>query len=184
MKLEGYRIEEVKPWEAASGGRAVECPVPMRACAASFRYEGKPGWYDVSVQYFDQNNGTSRFKLFIAGQLVNEWAADDVLPTSKMDAHSSTRRKVTGLALRPGDAIRIAGFPDGGEGAPIDYLEIRPTRRVGAPQRGGQNSESPLSSDGRLGSSERKTRPSWGGLSAQILRTSHPLCTVTTTVFA
>jgi hypothetical protein len=28
------------------------------------------------------------------------------------------------VALRPGDEIRIEGYPDGGEGAPIDYVEI------------------------------------------------------------
>jgi alpha-glucuronidase len=126
-KLEGYQIEEVKPREAASGGKAVECLSSAPPCVASFRYEGKAGWRDVSVQYFDQNSGASRFKLFVAGQLVDEWVADDALPSRRMGADSSTRRKVTGLALRPGDEIRIEGFPDAGESAPIDYLEVRPT---------------------------------------------------------
>jgi len=128
MKLEGYQVTEVKPWEAASGGKAVQCLGPTRRCAASFRYDGKPGWYDLSVQYFDQNNGASRFKLLVAGQLVAEWVADDALPTNKINAHSSTRRRITGLALRPGDEIRIEGFPDGGEAAPIDYVEIDSSR--------------------------------------------------------
>lgn len=129
MKLEGYQIEEVRPWEAASGSKAIRCLSTRRQCSASFRYVGKPGWYDVGIQYFDQNNGASRFKLFIASKLVAEWVAEDVLPTSKMDAHSSTRRRIRGLALHPGDEIRIEGFPDGGEGAPIDYVEIHSSQR-------------------------------------------------------
>jgi alpha-glucuronidase len=129
MKLEGYQIEEVRPWEAASGSKAIRCLSPRQQCSASFRYEGKPGWYDVSIQYFDQNNGASRFKVFIAGKLVAEWVAGDILPTNKMDAHSSTRRRIRRLALRRLDEIRIEGFPDRGEGAPIDYVEIHSRRR-------------------------------------------------------
>jgi len=91
-------------------------------------YEGKSGWYNVTVQYFDQNNGASHFRLSIAGQPVAEWTADDALPGSKIDAHSSTRRVIKGLALRPGDEIRIDGLPNGGEGAPLDYVEISPIR--------------------------------------------------------
>jgi hypothetical protein len=32
---------------------------------------------------------------------------------------------VPGIALRPGDEIRIEGMPDGGETAALDYIEIR-----------------------------------------------------------
>lgn len=45
------------------------------------------------------------------------------------DGTSSTRRVVTGIALRPGDEIRLEGFPDGGEDAAFDYIEIRPERK-------------------------------------------------------
>jgi len=129
MKLEGYQIEEVRPWETASGGKAVSCLSPGGRCSANFRYEGKPGRYDLSIQYFDQNNGGSRFKVFVATRLVAEWIADEVLPTNKIDGHSSTRRRLRALSLRPGDEIRIEGFADGGEGAPIDYVELHSTKR-------------------------------------------------------
>jgi alpha-glucuronidase len=129
MKLDGYQIEEVRPWEAASGSKAIKCLSSRQQCSASFRYVGKPGRYDVGIQYFDLNNGASHFKLFIASKLVAEWVADDVLPTSKMDAHSSTRRRIRNLALYPRDEIRIEGVPNGGEGAPIDYIEILSSKR-------------------------------------------------------
>ncbi len=57
-------------------------------------------------------------------QLVGEWAADARLPARKVDASSSTRRILSGIALRPGDEIRIEGVPDGGETAAIDYIEM------------------------------------------------------------
>jgi hypothetical protein len=42
-----------------------------------------------------------------------------------MDASASTRRTIGGVALRPGDDIRIEGTKDGAEAAGIDYIEIR-----------------------------------------------------------
>jgi alpha-glucuronidase len=126
MKLEGYQVVDVTPWEAASGSQAVECTSPRRQCSAGFRYDGKPGWFDLSVQYFDQNNGVSRFRVFLGRQLVGDWAADDRLPATSINAHSSTRRIITGLALGPGDEIRIEGVPDRAETAALDYVEIHP----------------------------------------------------------
>jgi len=136
MKLEGYQVVDVTPWETASGGKAVECaslasgsaPRSAPHCTASFSYHGSAGWRDLSVEYFDQNNGASRFRVYVGAQLVDQWIADDHLPSRKPDGSSSTRRRITGLALRPGDEIRIEGTPDGEEYAPLDYVEIEFTR--------------------------------------------------------
>jgi alpha-glucuronidase len=126
MQLRGYQITDITPWEAASGSKAIECASRDRHCAASFRYDGRAGWFDLDVQYFDESDGESAFKLFVGAQLVDEWRADDHLPTTRPDAHSSTRRRVRGLALRPGDLIRIEATADGNEAADIDYVEINP----------------------------------------------------------
>jgi alpha-glucuronidase len=125
MTLDGYTITEVKPWESASGGKAIECA--SARCTASFRYDGEPGWHTIRVQYFDQSTGISRFRLFIGSQMVDEWAADASVPQrrTKVDSSSSTRRTVAGIALRKGDEIRIEGIPDGAEHAAIDYIEVR-----------------------------------------------------------
>jgi len=125
MKLDGYQVVEVTPWETASGGKAVECPGGRPRCTAHFEYQGPAGWRDFVVQYFDQNNGVSRFAVYVGDQLVDQWLAGDHLPSSKPDGSSSTRRVIGGLALRAGDEIRIEGMPDAGEYAPLDYVEIR-----------------------------------------------------------
>jgi alpha-glucuronidase len=125
MQLESYRVSDVTPWEAASGGKAVECPVAK--CLATFDYTGQPGWYDLRVEYFDQNNGTAHYRVFVGEQVVDEWAATAKVPSAKIDGSTSTRRTVTGVALRPGDTIRIEGVPNGGESAAVDYLEIEPS---------------------------------------------------------
>jgi alpha-glucuronidase len=126
LELEGYAAQPVTPWEGASGGQAVECAAAR--CSATLRYNGAPGWYELRVQYFDQNTGVARFRVLVNDQLVDAWEANDRVPTRKVDSSSSARRTMHGVALRPGDRIRIEGTPDAGDDAALDYLEIRPER--------------------------------------------------------
>ncbi len=125
MSLDGYAIKDVKPWEGASGGKAVECA--SSRCSADFSYTGDPGWRSIRVQYFDQSTGASHFRVFVNSQLIDEWFADATVPIrrTKVDSSSSTRRTISGVALRKGDQIRIEGLPDAPETAAIDYVEIR-----------------------------------------------------------
>lgn len=125
MLLEGYTLIDVNPWEDASGGKAIQCADTNQACTAVIRFAGSADWYALDIQYFDQNNGVSRYQVFIGDQLVDEWTADLHLPATEPNGDSSMRRHISGIALRPGDEIRIKGFPDGGELAPLDYVEIR-----------------------------------------------------------
>jgi alpha-glucuronidase len=76
------------------------------------------------VRYFDQNDGVSHFRVRVGKQVVGEWAADDHLPTRKVDGTSSSLRVLEGIALRKGDEISVEGMPDGGERAALDYVEI------------------------------------------------------------
>jgi alpha-glucuronidase len=124
MRLDGYQVRDVVPAEDASGGKAVACGATE--CSATLKFDGVAGWYTLRVQYFDQRNGISRYRLRVAGQLIDEWPADLLLPTTALDSTSSTRRVIRGVALRPGDEIRIEGRPDAGEPAALDYLEIAP----------------------------------------------------------
>jgi alpha-glucuronidase len=124
MQLEGYAVIDVTPWEAASGGKAITCPTGT--CRASIRFDGEAGWYTLRVQYFDENTGAAHFRLLVGDQAVDEWVADEHLPTAKLDGTSSTRRTVSGTALRPGDEIRIEGTREGSDAAAVDYLEILP----------------------------------------------------------
>lgn len=127
MQLDGYVPIDIVPAENASGGKAIACPAPAEKCSGTFRFAGKPGWYELDVEYFDQNNGRSRFRVLLGDQVLDEWVADDRLPATKPGGDSSTRRRIPGLALRSGDMIRIEGIPDGEERAPLDYVELEST---------------------------------------------------------
>jgi alpha-glucuronidase len=128
MQLQGYAAFDVVPRETASGGKAIECPPATQKCSATFRFEGTAGRYEVDVEYFDQNNGESKFRVLVGDKQIDEWIADDHLPATKPGGDSSTRRRIVGVALRPGDAIRIDGVPDGEEHAALDYIEIHASR--------------------------------------------------------
>lgn len=126
MQLQGYIPVSVKPWEDASAGKAVECAAPAHSCRAQLRFAGKPGRYEIDVQYFDQNNGVSKYRVFVSQRLVDEWLANALLPATTPDGDSSTRRAIHSIMLRPGDELRVEGFPDRGERAPLDYVELHP----------------------------------------------------------
>jgi alpha-glucuronidase len=130
MELNGYVPVAVTPWETASEGHAVVCK-ESGACSAGAVFARPDGWYDVAVQYFDFDHGASRYTLQVNGMAIDEWTANDTLPSDKMDGHTATRRVVHGVALHKGDTIRIIGAPDGEEPAPLDYIEITsPASRV------------------------------------------------------
>jgi alpha-glucuronidase len=127
MTLTGYVPVEVTPWENVSGDKAIEC-ADAKGCWATFRFSGEPALHEIDVEYFDQNNGASRFRVFVNGQKVDEWVADDHLPAKKIGGDSSTRRRIQGVNLRNGDEVRIEGIPDGEEEAGLDYVEVLPKR--------------------------------------------------------
>ena len=129
-ELEAYQNTEIAPWEAASGRGAVQLPEGAARGTVRFTYDGPAGCRELWIRYFDEDDGVSTFKLFVGGKLIDEWQADGRLPTptTRPDAHSSTRRTVRVEAIRPGDEIRIEGRPDGGERAAIDYIEVNPCK--------------------------------------------------------
>ena len=124
MQLSGYAVQDVDPSEDASGGKAIACSASAKSCTASFLFQGEPGWYNLHVQYFDLNGGGARFQIFVNDQQLDQWVADLLLPSNKINADSSTRHTIHGVALRPGDRIRIEGAPDGEDRAALDYVEI------------------------------------------------------------
>src|SRR5579883_210075 len=126
MQLQGYKPIDVVPWEMASGGKGIECPAQLQTCSATFQFQGDPGRYNLEVQYFDQNNGVSRYRVYAGGKQVSEWLADAHLPANRPYGDSSTRREINDVTLHAGEEIRIEGIPDSGERAPLDYVAIKP----------------------------------------------------------
>ncbi|MGA2571540.1 MAG: alpha-glucuronidase family glycosyl hydrolase [Terracidiphilus sp.] len=150
-RLTGYGVVDVKPWEDASGGKAVSCPgtspqqpqagsptapaqsqlappsaAAQSACTAEWTYNGTAGGFDIAVQYFDLRGGVAHFTLGINGTGIVSWAANDELPSRGLHGDNSTRFTLRGVKLKPGDVLRVEGAPDGSDPAALDYIEIEP----------------------------------------------------------
>jgi len=125
MQLDGFVPIDVEPWENASGGKAIECQ-RASGCSAKFHFDRAPGRYELDVRYFDQNNGASKFRVLINDHAIDEWIADDHFPATKPNGDSTAWRRIPPTTLHRGDEIRIEGFPDAQEHAPLDYIELRP----------------------------------------------------------
>ncbi|MDR0843073.1 MAG: glucosiduronase, partial [Acidobacteriota bacterium] len=143
-----YKTVDIVPPENASNGKGVECRDENVAhgldreqgsvfdlrmsevsgkpveCAAEWKFDREAGWFAMDVEYYDQNNGKSRYRVLVNGQEVDAWTADNLLPAWKSGADASSRRRIEGVALRPGDLLRIEGVPDGSEPAGLDFIEL------------------------------------------------------------
>ncbi len=132
MTADGYETVDIHPWETASGGKAVVCP-RAEGCSLSTEVKEADGRYQIAVQYFDLRTGASHFELLVNGKTVASWVADDVLPPAvvrpQLDGQTSTRFTSPELELHRGDTLTLQGRPDGGEAAPVDYLELTPVLR-------------------------------------------------------
>ena len=128
MQLSGYAPVDVAPWETASGGKSVAC-TGQNSCSASLKFDHQGGNYTISVQYFDQDNGVSHYELLVNDHQVGSWAADDHLPSDKMNGHTSTRHTFDNVPLQRGDTVKIVGRPDGAEPAGLDYVELTRERQ-------------------------------------------------------
>jgi len=123
MQFQGYSQFDITPAYFASGSKAVTCS-RAQSCAASFQFKGSSGIYELDIQYFDLNNSVATFSVLVNSRPVDEWQANDNLPSAKPDGDTSTRRTIPTVALHSGDQITIRGTPGGGDTAMLDYVAI------------------------------------------------------------
>jgi alpha-glucuronidase len=123
LQLNGYSVIDITPWENASGGKGIDC-ASAQGCSAVFRFDRAAGWYEMDVEYYDLPNGESKYRVLVNGQFIDEWIANNRLTARKPGGDSSSRRRITGVALRPGDEIKIEGIPDRDEHAGLDFIRF------------------------------------------------------------
>jgi alpha-glucuronidase len=132
MRAIGYKSVDVVPWETASGGKAVAC-AGASPCTLTAALSRPAENYNIAVQYFDLRSGVSTYDLLLNGTPIAHWSADATLPPAvddpHLDGHTSTRFTTPVIALKPGDILTLRGTPQGGEQAPVDYIEISPAAK-------------------------------------------------------
>ena len=160
-RLAGYAVIDVKPWEDASGGKAVICgdlppiafrpgaaspaatpapvssteSVPHSPCSAEWTYAGPAGRFNVAIQYFDLPGGVAHFTLSVNGHPAADWSADATLPSRRPNGDNSTRRTIRNVELKPGDVVSVEGTPDKNDRAALDYIEVIPADQGEATNR-------------------------------------------------
>ena len=131
MKLDGFKLYNVSPFEAASGARCIVTADNSTTGTASTVLQFKTGKYDVAVNYYDMAIGNSTWELFIGKESVGKWKGDmeykiGHAPSPYIDGHSATRITFKDVKVKKGDTLKIVGKPDGLEPAPVDYVSILP----------------------------------------------------------
>ena len=110
--------------ENASKSTRASAPAETRTCSAEWTWPGPASLFNIAIQYFDLQCGVAHFTLAVNGQPAATWAADAMLPSNRPDGDNSTRHTVRGLALKPGDLLRVEGAPQGSDPAALDYIEV------------------------------------------------------------
>jgi len=101
MTPNGYTLVDADPWETASNGKAVACNRPG-TCTLTTSLDKPAGAYTIAVQYFDLRTGASKFELLLNDKPIAQWT--------------------------PGDTLTLHGTPNEAEPAPVDYIEITPSK--------------------------------------------------------
>ena len=86
---------------------------------ATSKFSYPSGVYDVIVSYADEKNGQGNLSLFVSGKLKSKWILSE-------DVGCWRRKTISGVRIRNGDEIKIAGVADGSELARVDFIEFVP----------------------------------------------------------
>ncbi|MDF7823596.1 hypothetical protein P4B35_06185 [Pontiellaceae bacterium B12227] len=120
MELSGYVVEDNA---AASGGQLVRLTGDEgSAVAQAFGFQAD--YYDLTVGYFDETDGSASYKLYLNDVLIDSWLTDRRLGSSEPSSINYMERTVRRVYLTPGDRIEVFGQADGGEGGCIDAIRF------------------------------------------------------------
>lgn len=131
MTLDGYKVVDVDPFEAASGYKAIVTSSNTTAGTASATVEFETGTYTLAVNYFDVIRGKCSYVAYINDAVVGQWRGNSEerlghWPSEFLDGHSAIRVNFPGVKVTKGDTLKIVGTPDGPEVAPLDYVSFLP----------------------------------------------------------
>jgi PKD repeat protein len=113
---------------AASGGALISrvgwAGTPPGEATAVF--PGPAGQYDITVQYFDENDGQSPLAVMVQ-KVLDTWVANAALSDGGPSLATRRSRVVaTGFSLAPGDNITLEGSEQAGENARFDKIDFVP----------------------------------------------------------
>ena len=131
LNLDGYQIENV-----ADGQIISLADTGVDNGSAEGFFTGPTGLYEVSVGYYDENDGVSDVSVTVNDE-TDSFALDKDLPGNLPTVDTFTTRVThDAVQLESGDSFAIAGTIDQSEYARFDYIEFKPVAETGYSDRG------------------------------------------------
>lgn len=93
---------------------------------ASYYFSDTTGLYDMTVWYFDENDGECTMRVYVDSTKADEWVANQDLGSPNPVAQTRTSRTIKGLAIAHGAKIELEAVQNGQEWGRYDNVEITP----------------------------------------------------------
>lgn len=136
MTLNGFEVNTLSG-QGASQNKVIRVNTGRGAAGtistATRSFEGVDGTYDLTLWYYDENDGAVDYGLELNESSLANWKADKNFGTGDAILQSRTSYTVSGIDLKAGDEITVVVTEDGknGEWARTDCIVLTP---VGANQ--------------------------------------------------
>lgn len=88
---------------------------------ASGVFIGDSGVYDIQVNYGDEPDGASTFKVYVDDILIDQWVADDYAGSNWIDWRN---RIISNVVIEEDSIIRIESNKNSGENGRVNWFEI------------------------------------------------------------
>ncbi|WIY24484.1 hypothetical protein [Parasedimentitalea psychrophila] len=114
---------QVKSLAPASGDQVLQAEGQGEQ-RASYVFNRPTGTYELTIGYFDENDGVSSFGVFVDDVEIDNWLWDEDLGSAFANNMTATTHTIQGVNINMGDVIEVAGMKDGGEPLRFDYVDF------------------------------------------------------------
>ena len=118
----------VRALDCASGGAVLQSGSVAAVSHATFGFD-QTGAFDVTIDYFDENDGAAEMTLRVDGRDIGTWVWDADLGSRIATDATRTSKTFQNVALTAGSVIELIGQGEGGEPLRVDGLHFTPVYR-------------------------------------------------------
>lgn len=118
MDLDNFSISSLS---AASGGKVVQA---NDNGIASLDFPLASGTYDVTISYFDENDGSSKMSLIVDRQNISTFTWNQNLGSALANAQTLTSKTIKGVKINNRDIVELSGVANGNEPLRTDSIRF------------------------------------------------------------
>ena len=115
---------QIRSLVGASDGMVLQAVDKSAPMVAGFEFDGQPGRFAISVDYFDENDGRSQTTLRVDGRDIGTWTWDAELGDANACAKTLTSKTFSGVDLTADLVVELVGRANGGEPLRIDAIRF------------------------------------------------------------